>query len=52
MEAKFWIGNEAFEIKEAFKYIFSPRDTREVKKIIYQHLEHIIEQWNNFQNKS
>ena len=50
-EAKFWIDIKEFEIKEAFSYRLSPRDKREVKKIIYQHLDYIIDQWNKFQKK-
>jgi hypothetical protein len=50
-EAKFWIDVKEFEIREAFSYKVSPRDKREVKKIIYEHLDYIIEQWNKFQKK-
>ena len=50
-EAKFWIDVKEFEITEAFAYKFSPRDKREVKKIIYEHLDYIIDQWNKFQKK-
>ena len=50
-EAKFWIDVREFELRESFAYNLSPRDKREVKKIIYEHLDYIIEQWNKFQKK-
>ncbi|MFI5219672.1 MAG: DUF4160 domain-containing protein [Bacteroidia bacterium] len=49
MEAKFWIDEAEFEIREAFAFNFSPRDKREIKKLIYHHLDYIIEQWNILQ---
>jgi hypothetical protein len=51
MEAKYWIDVDAYEIKEAFNFNLSPRDEREVKRLIYQHLDYIIEQWNLFHGK-
>jgi len=48
-EAKFWIDVKEFEIREAYAYKFSSRNKREVKRIIYQHLDYIIEQWKIFQ---
>jgi len=50
-EIKFWIDVKGFEIKEAFAYKLSPRHKREVKKIIYEHLDYIIDQWRRFQKK-
>ena len=50
-EAKFWIDVKEFEIREAFSYKLSPRNKREVKKIIYEHLDYIIDQWNKFKKK-
>ena len=50
-EAKYWILVDAYEIEEAFSFKLSPRDKREVKKLIYQHLDYIIEQWNSYHGK-
>ena len=46
MECKFWIMAEEVEIKEAFAYNLTPAARKEVKKIIYQHFDLIIEAWN------
>jgi hypothetical protein len=51
MEAKYWIDANAYEIKEAYSFMLSPRDSREVKRLIYQHLDYIIEQWILFHGK-
>ena len=44
-ECKYWIDAEAFEIREAFAYNLSPRDTREVRKIIFEHFDHLVAEW-------
>ena len=46
MECKYWLLVEEVEIKEAFLFNFTPNAQREVKKIIYQHFDIIIEAWN------
>jgi hypothetical protein len=46
MEIKFWIDVENFEIKEAFSFNFTPQAKREIKKIIYEHFEYIVSEWN------
>ena len=51
MEAKFWLKSDIFEIEEAYIYKMSPKDIREVRKLIFEHFDYIIEQWNLFQNK-
>ena len=51
MEAKYWILADSYEIREAYCYNLSPRDKREVKKLIYLNLDYIIEQWNSIHGK-
>ena len=51
MECKYWLLADMFEIKEAFAYRMKPRDKREVKKIIYEHFDYIVEQWNQFHKR-
>ncbi len=48
MECKYWILEEEMDIKEEFMYNMSPRDRREVRKIIFQNFDTIIDSWNNF----
>jgi hypothetical protein len=51
MECKFWLLVEEVEIKEAFSYNLTPASQREVKKIIYQHFDIIVEAWNIYFKK-
>ena len=51
MEGKFWLDETTFEITEEFSFNMSPRDKREIRKIIFEHFEYIIEQWNLFHKK-
>lgn len=48
MECKFWILVEEVEIREAFSYNLSPSAKKEIKKIIYQHFDIIVDAWINF----
>lgn len=50
MECKFWLEIEDVEIREAFSYNMTPAATREIKKIIYQHFDIIVDAWNNYFN--
>lgn len=52
MECKYWILEEEMDIKEEFMYNMSPRDRREVRKIIFQNFDTIIDSWNNFFKKT
>ena len=49
MECKYWIDVESFDIHEAYAFGLSPKDKREIRKIIFQNLEYIVEQWQAFQ---
>ena len=46
MECKYWILTDEVEIKEEFAYNLTPAAKREIKKIIYQHFDLIVESWN------
>ena len=49
MECKFWLHVESFDIAEAFASNLSPRAKREIRKIIFQNFDYIVDQWNEFQ---
>lgn len=51
MECKFWILVEEVEIKEAFEFNLTPQSKKEIKKIIYQHFDLIIDSWNTYFKK-
>lgn len=46
MECKFWLLIDEIEIREAFSFNLTPTAKKEIKKIIYQHFDLIIESWN------
>jgi hypothetical protein len=50
MECKFWLLVDEIEIREDFAYNMSPASKREIKKIIYQHFDLILDAWNNYFN--
>ncbi len=50
-EGKYWLEVELFEIREAFAFNMSPKDKREVRKIIFEHFDYIIEQWEQYQKR-
>ena len=52
MECKYWMFSEELDIKEEFTYNMSPKDKREIRKIIFNNFDTIVESWNNFFNKS
>jgi len=39
------------EIKKAFAFNMTPAATREIKKIIYQHFDLIVDSWNKYFKK-
>ena len=43
MECKFWLDIENFTVEEAFSYNMNNKDKREVKKIIFEYFEFIVE---------
>lgn len=50
-ECKYWIHGD-FDLEEAYAYNMTPRDRREIKKIIFEHFEYIEQQWDEFQRRS
>ena len=48
-ECKYWLDREKFDLEEAFSYGTTGRDTREVKKIIFEYFEFIESEWKKFQ---
>ncbi len=50
-ECKYWIDEDNFEITEAYNYNLSPKDKREIKKIIYLHFDYLVSEWYKFQEE-
>ena len=51
IECKFWILEEEIEIKEAYAYNLNQKDRKEIKKIIYQHFDLIVDSWYKYFEK-
>ena len=51
MECNFWLDQDHFDIEEDFGYNMSPKDIRQIRKIIYDHFEYIEAQWEEFQRR-
>ena len=51
VECKYWLDRDNFDLYEAYAYSLSPRDRRDIKKIIFEHFEYIEEQWDEFQRR-
>ena len=50
-EAKYWLDVDTFEAIEAHAYNMSPSDKRTARRIIFEHFDYIVSQWNEFQEK-
>ncbi len=47
-ECKYWLEVNIYEVRKAYLYNMNNKDIREIKKIIYQNFDELIEGWNNF----
>ena len=45
VECKYWLKPELYEIEEAWSYNLTPRLRREVRKIIFDHFDLIVGEW-------
>ena len=45
MECKFWILESEMDIRNEFAYNMSPKDIREIRKIIFGHFDQIVDSW-------
>jgi meiotically up-regulated gene 157 (Mug157) protein len=45
-DCKYWLDIDQYDIREAYAYNMNSKDTREVRKIILQNFDEIVEAWN------
>ncbi len=45
-ECKFWLIPETFEIEEDWSYSLTPPLRREIRRIIFDHFDIIVAEWN------
>jgi hypothetical protein len=50
-ECKYWLHRDSYDIEEAFAYDLSPRDTRQIRKIIFENFDYILERWDEFDKR-
>ena len=50
-ECKYWLNIGRFDIREAYAFGLSPRDKRQIRKIIFEQYDYIVTQWRKFQER-
>jgi hypothetical protein len=48
MECKYWLDVENFDLQVALEFNLTPQSRREIKKIIYEHFDYIVREWNKY----
>lgn len=51
MECKFWLLPDEYEIRLAFGHGLGPRVLREIRKLIFDHFDYIVERWQSFRQE-
>jgi len=49
MEAKFWLREDIYDVEESYSYHMNSKELREVRKIIFDHFDYFIKEWNEYQ---
>jgi hypothetical protein len=47
-ECKYWLDPELFDIEEAYTYNLNPADRRTIRRIIFEHFEYIVAEYERF----
>jgi hypothetical protein len=51
IECKYWIDVDNYDILEAYAYGLAPRDRRQIRRIIFDHFDYIVSQWEESQRR-
>ena len=51
MECKYWIDVKGFNIEEAFSFGLRVKDKSEIRRIIFNHFDYIVEKWSEFERR-
>lgn len=51
MDCKYWLDRETYDIEEAFSYQMNARDKREIRQIIFEHFDYILQRWDEFEQR-
>jgi len=50
-EAQYWLDLDTCEVVEAHAFNMTPADRRTVRRIILEHFDYLVGQWNEFQEE-
>jgi uncharacterized protein YutD len=45
------MGTDCYDISESHSYNMTPADRRTVRRIIFDHFDYIVGEWNEFQER-
>ncbi|MFX0141179.1 MAG: hypothetical protein ACFFDN_46500 [Candidatus Hodarchaeota archaeon] len=48
---EYWLDSRNFDLDEAFSFNLSPKDKRQIRKIIFEHFEYIEHQWDELHKR-
>lgn len=48
MDCKFWIDEEIMDIQEDFGFNLTPKARKEIRKIIFQNFDLIVQSWKQY----
>jgi hypothetical protein len=51
MECKYWILEDEMDLRLDFMFNMSPKDLKEIRKIIFENFDQIVESWNSYFGK-
>ena len=51
MEGKFWLIEEEMDVRQEYTYNMAPKDLKEIRKIIFENFDFIVDSWSNFFDK-
>ena len=51
MECKYWIDVREFDIDEAYAFGLKEKDKRQIRRIIFDHFDYIVEKWHEFERR-
>ena len=51
MECKYWIDVKGFDIRGAYSFGLKEKDKREIRRIIFDHFDYIVDKWNEFERR-
>ena len=51
MECKYWIDINEFDIKEAYSFGLKDKEKRQIRRIIFDHFDYVVDQWDEFERR-